>query len=363
MTPNTIDLRQANLSPRFKAADIRFGKEEIEMLHRLRHCSISFYLAGFITPDNLKASVYVEFCDRGSLDNLIKAYGEKRINARKDSEKPEIPERFIWHVFLSLCDAMAYLLGGRSYSSMENKDYTKLRSWIPILHRDMKPDNVLIRSRGTVGTGRYPYCVLSDFGLACEDWAPGHAKENRHQKARSKLGTKHFYAPELLYDPYPKTQKERQFFPDGQKHTDKSDLYSLGLIIYNLAECPPTMRNGRPANIIATHIPWGKNPPGVEESDFLEGTLSRKYPLDIRATKHNTEYTRQLRDAVLLCTRWDPKKRPDAIKMVEMLKGFMEQSGFMSHIPKGNDHEQLPNWATRVHDYHSKPPIVGKYDT
>jgi serine/threonine protein kinase len=341
------------------------------MLHRLRHPSISFFMAGFVTPDLKKSSVYVEFCDRGSLENLLKAFGTKRLSAISDAEKPEVPERFIWHAFAGLCDGLAYLMGGRSYLSSDVEDYTTAPGWVPILHRDMKPDNVLIRSRGTVGTKRYFYCVLSDFGLACEDRQPGHAKEDPSQKYRAKCGTKTYWAPELLYNPYPKppwpdlsdphnNDHEKNpdliYFPNPYKHTVKSDLWALGAMMYNLADCGPVSRNGKLEVSAAAHIQWDQKPPDVDWETFHEGTVSRK-TLDISKLKRNRPYTGFLSDAIKCATRWELNKRPDPIRMVMGLKDLMTKSGFMQHIPKNHEHEQLPSWATRVHDYHSLPPL------
>jgi serine/threonine protein kinase len=332
------------------------------MLYRLKHGSISFYTAGFITPDLRLASVYVEFCDRGSLENLILAYDEHRMN-EPPYKKPEIPERFIWHAFAGLCDGLAYLLGGRSYMPKEVTDYSRAPGWIPVLHRDMKPDNVLLRSRDTLGSKKYFYCVLSDFGLACEDRPPGHPEEDRWQMLGNKLGTKTFYAPEHLYNPYPKKDPYKnppdlqfRLFPNGQKHTVKSDLYSLGASIYNMADLGPVIRNGRPMNMALSHINFDARPFNVNESDFWEGTLSRKHPLDISKVKLNRPYTKQLRDAILEATTWDPRERPDAIQMVRRMKVLMGKSGFLGHVPENSD-EELPSWATRVHDYHSREPL------
>ena len=93
------------------------------MLHRLRHGSVSFYTATFITPALTKASLYIEFCDRGSLGGLISAYIDHR-EGLPFTDQPTVPERFIWHAFADLCDGLAYLQGGRSYMPEEATDYT-----------------------------------------------------------------------------------------------------------------------------------------------------------------------------------------------------------------------------------------------
>jgi serine/threonine protein kinase len=245
-------------------------------------------------------------------------------------------------------------MGGRSYVT----NYDPAPGWVPILHRDMKPDNVLLRSRTTVGTKRYFYCVLSDFGLACEDWPAGHYNEDPYQKGQlaPKIGTRHFYAPEFLYDPHPRVQVEQNYFPAGHKHSAKSDLWSLAAAIYNLADCGPTILRGGYTTSAFAHI-TDRQPQGLDDGLFFEGTISRKRPLDVSALNVKKKYSDELRDAILLGTRWDPMKRPNPIEMVKVLKVLMERSGFTTHIPPGAHDEELPSWATRVHDYHSLPPL------
>ena len=72
-----------------------------------------------------------------------------------------------------------------------------------ILHRDLKPGNVMIDGRGQV--------LLTDFGLA------GIANEIERDEVRN--GTPLYMAPEQLA---------------GQEVTARSDIYSLGLLLYEL---------------------------------------------------------------------------------------------------------------------------------
>ena len=72
-----------------------------------------------------------------------------------------------------------------------------------VVHRDLKPGNVMIDSRGQV--------FITDFGLAAS------ARDLKHTQLRS--GTPAYMAPEQL---------------EGTEVTARSDLYSLGLVLYEM---------------------------------------------------------------------------------------------------------------------------------
>ncbi len=87
-----------------------------------------------------------------------------------------------------------------------------------VVHRDLKPANVMIDSRGQV--------FITDFGLAAT------ARELEHIQLRS--GTPAYMAPEQL---------------EGREVTVRSDLYSLGLVLWEMfTGRPPFTHHRRPTD-------------------------------------------------------------------------------------------------------------------
>jgi len=121
-----------------------------------------------------------------------------------------------------------------------------------IIHRDIKPQNVIVRSDGRV--------ILVDFGLV-KLWNPG---DPRTRTVIRSMGTPE-YAPPEQYD-------SQSGFTDA-----RSDLYSLGATLYHAltGQTPPTatMRIVNPSSL----VPVRRLNPQV--SPYLEAILLRMLEL------------------------------------------------------------------------------------
>ena len=128
------------------------------------------------------------YCEYGGISYLVREYIHgKTLSALMDEEGP-LPARRAADIVLRLCDALSYL-------HHQNP---------PIIHRDIKPQNVLLASDGR--------CVLIDFGIARR--FDGNASQDTVY-----MGTQATAAPE-------------QF---GYRQTDvRTDVYSTGILLLYL---------------------------------------------------------------------------------------------------------------------------------
>lgn len=100
-----------------------------------------------------------------------------------------------------------------------------------IAHRDLKPSNVLVRRDGIV--------KLTDFGLAR---APvGKGGDQSLTESRQIVGTPHYMAPE-------------QFL--GERGDSRSDLYSLGVLAYEMLTGGPQLRTNRISDLARERLSW-----------------------------------------------------------------------------------------------------------
>lgn len=95
--------------------------------------------------------MYFEHCKGGDLSKFQPRNGDKGP-----------PEAFLWHVFLQLADAIAFLHYG--YNRFSSRPEDPPHGWRRIVHCDIKPGNVFLRR--VTKKNDVPEIVLGDFGLA-----------------------------------------------------------------------------------------------------------------------------------------------------------------------------------------------------
>ena len=123
-----------------------------------------------------------------------------------------------------------------------------------VVHRDVKPPNILIRPDGVV--------KLTDFGIARALDASGHTRLGEM------LGTPNYISPEQA---------------KGEQATGASDLYALGVVAHEMLTGTRPFDRGTPIATAMSHINEPPPPLGDDVPDDLRRvveSLLEKDPLD-----------------------------------------------------------------------------------
>ncbi|KAI9596073.1 kinase-like domain-containing protein [Syncephalis fuscata] len=215
-------------------------RQIIRELRALRRCNspyiVSFYGA-YIEDDDI--AICMEYCEGGSLDAIYKRI--KTLDAR-------IGEGVLGKVSEAVLNGLVYL------------------HQLEIIHRDVKPSNILINGLGLI--------KLCDFGVS---------GELVDSVARTFLGTSYYMAPERIQG-------------GGKGYKVSSDVWSLGLTIMEVAE-------GR-----FPFPPQGHRPLAMFE--LLDYVVTMPVP------ELGADWSDELRDFVRCCLRKDPNQRPTPKQML-----------------------------------------------
>ena len=222
---------------------------EVNILRDLlpRHDRILHLHEFLVQPSTVQ--LYYDYYEGGDLHQLIGRYYD---------QWQDIPETFLWHVYLQMSEAVAFLHYGY--------DRRQLRSfpadWTAVIHGDIKDRNIFLGppdpSSSNPLAREYPSLVLGDFGMA--DLEPS----NRY-------GTPQWQPPEL-----PTTSM-------------KADVWELGAVIHALAH------EGKP--------PLAPLPRGFTWEDWCDFPGSRD-PIPLYGL-----YSDELHDCVFSALALQPHKR------------------------------------------------------
>jgi NIMA (never in mitosis gene a)-related kinase len=163
---------------------------EVNILRELRHPCIVRYYDRIIDKKATKLYIVMEHCSGGDLASLIRSHAKNKTRA---------DEGFIWKVLGQVVSALK--------SCHRHREGGEAK---PILHRDLKPANILLDRNGNA--------KLCDFGLATEL-----AGTNKLAQTAG-VGTPYYMSPELV---------------NSQRYDERSDIWSVGCIIYELAALRP----------------------------------------------------------------------------------------------------------------------------
>ncbi|KAI9207405.1 kinase-like domain-containing protein [Polychytrium aggregatum] len=165
----TITIEDASQAERTQARVLR----ELRILRKCQSPHIVKFFGSFVHEGEI--SICMEYMDLGSFDRIYTAIGP-------------LDERIVSKVAFAALEGLIYL-------SEEHN----------IVHRDMKPSNILLNTDGEV--------KIADFGVSKE--------LINGTMARTFLGTQRYLPPERV--------------TGGQEHSVKSDIWSLGLTLMELA--------------------------------------------------------------------------------------------------------------------------------
>ena len=160
---------------------------EVKTLHA---CKSDFIIKVYSTHlDNGCVQILLEFMDKGTLQDVMK-------------KVKKIPESILGVMTVQMISGLNYLHSNK------------------IIHRDIKPTNILVNSKG--------YVKISDFGVS------GYLKDTNEER-KTMLGTYMYMSPERI---------------SHETYTSKSDIWSIGL---SLVECAtgmnPFLYNKKDKNI------------------------------------------------------------------------------------------------------------------
>ncbi|KAG7468460.1 hypothetical protein MATL_G00143490 [Megalops atlanticus] len=163
------------------SSGVKLLEREVSILKRVNHKHIIHLEEVFETPQRMY--LVTELCEGGELKEILK----KRRSFSEEETR---------HIIHSLAEATVYL---------HRKD---------IVHRDLKLENILVKSLYNGEENELLHIKVTDFGLSVQKGGMG-----SKTMMQSTCGTPIYMAPEVI---------------DGHDYSQQCDVWSIGVIMYML---------------------------------------------------------------------------------------------------------------------------------
>jgi len=242
--------------------DIARFEREVQLTSRLNHPNtVSVFDYG--RADDGRLYYAMEFVDGLSLEQLVERHGPQ-------------PTARVIHLLRQAVDALA-----------EAHD-------LGLIHRDVKPANVLVCERGGVGD----FVKVVDFGLV-KALAPDPAPPGTNGVSDANLlaGTPEYVAPEALLRP--------------QEVDARVDLYALGVLAFYLLTGRPVFEGTNLVEICSHHLHTAPRAPGEVVDGVpaeLDALILRCLAKDPARRPANAVVLRRELDALAAAHPWDAER-------------------------------------------------------
>ena len=194
---------------------------EIRILSSLNHQNIIGYKEAFFDSKTKTLNIIMEYAEEGDLRKKIKENLKKHLHFTEDT---------IWDWIIQILEGLKYL--------HDNK----------IMHRDLKSANIFISKNGILKLGDLNVSIITKMGMA-----------------KTRTGTPYYCSPEIWKDlPY----------------DYKSDIWSVGCIIYELCMLKPPFRGTNLKKLYQNVISGNYMPIIYYYSDDIRNIVSKMLVVD-----------------------------------------------------------------------------------
>ena len=269
--------RKDDLNSRFVIKEVNISKmsrrekddarNEITVLSQMKHPNIVSYQGSF--EEAGKLFILMDYCDGGDLHTKISSLKNQLFE-----------EDQIVNWFVQLCLGIKHIHDRK------------------ILHRDIKTQNIFLNRQATI-------VKVGDFGIS-------KVMNSTVELARTCIGTPYYLSPEIC---------------EGRPYNHKSDVWSLGCVLYELVSLKHAFEAGNMNNLVLK---------------IIKGS----YPA------LPTKYSKELRNLVGLLLKRHPRDRPT---VNEILKTPIIQARIEKFLSETLMHREFSH--TVIH--RKKPELIG----